>query len=399
MGIGTSAGGFAATALGNATTASAGYSTAMGIGTTASGLYSTAMGNGTTASADYSTTLGWNSAASGAVSLATGFNTLAAGNYSTAAGYRTEANSYAGYALGRYNVGGGTPTVWATADPLFEVGNGTSTASRNNAFTILKNGQIGINNATPSYLVHLENPNLSDRSIYLNHDKTLGTANLYSVFVNTDNTAVNAGTTYGGYFDVSNGDGTAYGVYVSSSTSATDSTAVYGVRVFASNTGGTGSAYGIYSSVSGSSTGNKYAGYFAGDVLATGAYLPSDARLKTALHPAPARATDRLGQLTVTEYQYRTTEFPQMALPEGTQTGLIAQDVEKVFPELVKTAVHPATTEEEIANGAEPAEELEFKVVDYARLVPHLVKAVQEQQIELDNLRAELNALKTGKGR
>jgi hypothetical protein len=57
--------------------------------------------------------------------------------------------------------------------------------------------------------------------------------------------------------------------------------------------------------------------------------------------------------------------------------GFIAQDVEKVVPEVVVTGIYDG-----------------YKSVDYPRLVPVLVQAIQEQQAQIDELKAEVDALK-----
>jgi len=88
----------------------------LGSGTNASGNYSTAMGQGTTASGDFSAALGVSSSAS----------------------------SYAEVAMGQFNVGGANPTVWVATDPLLELGNGTSSTSRSDAFVVYKNGNVTI---------------------------------------------------------------------------------------------------------------------------------------------------------------------------------------------------------------------------------------------------------------
>jgi hypothetical protein len=74
-----------------------------------------------------------------------GSSTTASGGSSTAAGANTSANSTDSFVLGAYNVGlsetGTTPnsTSWVSTDPLFEVGNGTSTA-KSDALIIYKDG-------------------------------------------------------------------------------------------------------------------------------------------------------------------------------------------------------------------------------------------------------------------
>ncbi|MDP5157742.1 MAG: hypothetical protein NWQ07_04085 [Flaviramulus sp.] len=87
----------------------------------------------------------WDDENIGNRSAAFGLNTIASGTYSLASGNRTLAQSQSSVAIGAYNVGGGNPTAWVGTDPLFEIGNGTATINtetRNNAFTVLKNGNI-----------------------------------------------------------------------------------------------------------------------------------------------------------------------------------------------------------------------------------------------------------------
>jgi hypothetical protein len=141
MGYGTTASGIASTAMGYNTTAGD-NSTAMGGYTTASSLYSTAMGGYTTASRNYSTAMG--------------YYTTASGNVSTAMGYYTTAGSIASCAIGKYNIGGGTVGSWVSTDPLFEIGMGSDDTNRANAVTVLKNGNVGIGDETPDYLLDME---------------------------------------------------------------------------------------------------------------------------------------------------------------------------------------------------------------------------------------------------
>ncbi|MGE5354677.1 MAG: tail fiber domain-containing protein [Deltaproteobacteria bacterium] len=114
------------------------HSLAVGLNTKASATSCIALGYGTTASNDFATALG--------------VNTNATGNSSTAFGSYTTAPSYAETVLGQYNtiytpVG---TNVWNAGDRLFVVGNGTENSARNNAFTILKNGNSGIGTEIPN---------------------------------------------------------------------------------------------------------------------------------------------------------------------------------------------------------------------------------------------------------
>ncbi|MDP5082567.1 MAG: tail fiber domain-containing protein [Winogradskyella sp.] len=169
MGNSTLASGGSSTAIGNNTEASGGSSTAMGSNTIASGLRSTAMGNSTLASEFDSTAMGLYTVASGGASTAMGVQTEASGDRSTAMGSSTEASgdnstamgvgtnsvAFISTVLGSYNIGGGTSDNWVASDPLFEIGNGLSDASRSNAVTVLKNGNVGIGNSNPQELLHV----------------------------------------------------------------------------------------------------------------------------------------------------------------------------------------------------------------------------------------------------
>ncbi|WP_417854141.1 tail fiber domain-containing protein [Xanthomarina gelatinilytica] len=123
--------------------------------TTASGYFSTAMGNATEASGESSTAMGYNTTASGAGSTAMGNSTTASGYNSTAMGNGTIASGSYTTAIGRYNIGGGLPINWLATDPIFEIGNGSSNTNRQNALTVLKNGNLGITTNTPTTKLHI----------------------------------------------------------------------------------------------------------------------------------------------------------------------------------------------------------------------------------------------------
>jgi hypothetical protein len=67
------------------------------------------------------------------------------------------------------------------------------------------------------------------------------------------------------------------------------------------------------------------------------------------------------------------------------QTGFIAQELEKVFPHLVK---------DEILQPAEGRASQSSKGANYIGLVPILTKALQEQNEEIEKLKEELKAHK-----
>jgi len=98
-----------------------------------------------------------------------------------------------------------------------------------------------------------------------------------------------------------------------------------------------------------------------GQLNANGTIYNSDARYKKNIYTIN-HSLDKVIQLRGVEYEMRKEEFPSMQFTEGTQMGLIAQEVEKIIPEVVTTNVDG------------------YKSVDYAKLVPLLIEALKEQQ-------------------
>lgn len=120
------------------------YALSVGLDSFALGSMSIGSGDFVSASNSAAAAFGTATVASGWSSLAGGYYSLATGDHSTALGYDLRAESYASFAVGRYNVGGSDPlggdTSWFSGDPLFEVGIGDSNSNRANAMTVYKNG-------------------------------------------------------------------------------------------------------------------------------------------------------------------------------------------------------------------------------------------------------------------
>ncbi len=115
------------------------------------GLFSFATGQDTRASGNYSFASGLFTKAIGFFTTATGYSTEAIGLNSSASGVNTTSKSYAGTVIGVYNDTTDATNVLA-ANPLnrlFQIGNGTSFSERNNAMTVLHNGNVGIGTNTP----------------------------------------------------------------------------------------------------------------------------------------------------------------------------------------------------------------------------------------------------------
>jgi hypothetical protein len=108
------------------------------------------------------------------------------------------------------------------------------------------------------------------------------------------------------------------------------------------------------------------------NIYASGALTFSDERYKKDIESIE-NANENISKLEGVRYNWRKDEFPDNNFSEKQQIGLIAQEVEKVFPELVNT----------LPNG--------YKTVNYQALVPVLIEALKEQQKLIDKLIADLS--------
>ena len=139
--------------------------------------------------------------------------------------------------------------------------------------------------------------------------------------------------------------------------------------------------------------GGAYSAYINGDIYATGNYVGSDKTLKQDIHDF-SDAMNIINRLQPKQYQYRQDgNFKLMSFPKGEHYGLIAQDVEKILPGIVKETKF----ETKLANpDADPksSETINFKALNYTELIPVIIKGMQEQQQTIEELRQQVNDLK-----
>jgi hypothetical protein len=108
---------------------------------------------------------------------------------------------------------------------------------------------------------------------------------------------------------------------------------------------------------------------FAQDVTVKGNfYTPSDERLKTKIETL-SKALQSIDRLRGVRFEYKD----QKRYAKGPKIGVIAQELQKVFPEMV-------------TKGADGY----FKV-DYTQLTAVLIEAVKEQQLQINELNSRLN--------
>jgi hypothetical protein len=337
LGFGSVASNIGAFAVGVLDTASGILSNAMGYFTKSHGIVSTTLGVGTEADNYAASAFGDHSYASGHTSFATGFKTIASGHLastfgdqtkasgyaSTALGYLTTAQSSGSLAIGAWNIVSGSPDYWYPWDPLFVIGNGTSSTSRSNAMTVYKNGNADLGG-------HL---NLNN---YINLNRG---ATGVAMYVSDDEALWYDGTTYSWGFG---------GKY----------------NVFADNV-----------SVGTTGTNATYTLYVSGNAYSTGTFFSaSDIRWKKNISQMGS-VLDKVIQLDGVNYEWRNDEFPEIHFDSGMQIGLIAQQVEKIFPELVKT------------------DDIGYKAVSYEKLTVILLEAMKEQQKQIESYKSQLQSL------
>ena len=125
---------------------------------------------------------------------------------------------------------------------------------------------------------------------------------------------------------------------------------------------------------------NKSSVYIVKDLIVGGSINnPSDAKLKKNVEDLPLNLSDKLMDLNPKQYTYIADEEQKL------HYGLIAQDVEILFPNLVSeiTTATTDTTDEE--NGEETTNTI--KTINYLELVPILLLKIQDMQKQIDDIK------------
>jgi hypothetical protein len=309
--------------MGSKSIASGDDAVAIGNSNEATGSGAIAIGVNTKASGPNSVSIGLGVKSSGLGSIAIGSLTNAQGESSFSGGEGTFSKTFASTSLGSFNniqdtPNGSTAALANSTDRLFQIGNGSNVNNLSNALTILRNGNIGIgNNAlTPQFLLDVG-----------------GRARIKH----------SSGKTAGIYFDDSQNDAVGF----------------VGMK--------TDKEIGLFNA-------NKWLFWMdeSGNAHITGNnYNTSDRRLKRDFSSLSNSLT-KLSDLNGYHYFWKDSTMDQTL-----QTGLVAQEVEAMFPELVKT------------------DDKGFKSVNYTGLIPHLIEAVKELNKRYGQVSAENEQLKT----
>lgn len=113
-----------------------------------------------------------------------------------------------------------------------------------------------------------------------------------------------------------------------------------------------------------------------GTVTASNVKYKSDLKYKTNIHYIDG-ALSAVNKIEGVYYNWKADEFPDDNFSEERQIGFIAQDVEKYFPELVRT------------------DNEGYKALDYSKMTAVLLQAVKEQQTLIDEQEAEAENMKS----
>ena len=113
-----------------------------------------------------------------------------------------------------------------------------------------------------------------------------------------------------------------------------------------------------------------------GDIIANSIAGSSDARFKTNISPI-TNSLQKVLALRGVHFNWNTTAFPERMFSDKRTIGFIAQEVEKVVPEIVQTENTPE----------------QYKSVHYDKVVALLVEAIKEQQKQINQLQKQVKQL------
>jgi Chaperone of endosialidase len=107
-----------------------------------------------------------------------------------------------------------------------------------------------------------------------------------------------------------------------------------------------------------------------GIIRATSVIQSSDQRLKERINPIEG-ALDKISSIDGVSYYFNTNSFQSRAFPKGEQIGVLAQQIQKIYPNLVS----------EDSEG--------YLSVDYLSLIPLLIEGIKELNQQIVELKAE----------
>jgi hypothetical protein len=322
--VGQFSAGWGSRAIGN-------ISTATGFRNTASGTSTVALGNYNYATGDSSIALGKENWAEGASTIAIGFKNHAAGAGSVALGQESVAWGTTNFTAGYQNIAGDINAPVGTAGSATAIGHGTFASGRS-SFSANKYTSA-TNQASASLGLGTTADNFGMLAVGVNNAAGIGDTSIdpndYGGYYYADGEYT--GTNPGVAFVVGNGD-------VNSSTGR-----------------------------AGDNPSNAFIVNYDGSATLSGELtVESDTRLKTNITTL-GNTLSKLLLIDGKSYTMKSNEAIE-------KIGLLAQEVQKAFPELVKQAGDAEGT----------------LSINYQGMIPVLINAIKQQQIELQRLRDKL---------
>lgn len=345
VGQGNTSSGMASNSFGRSTVASGYASSSFGYKTEASGGVSVAFGSGTKATGgEGSFVFGKVSEATGSSSFSGGFGSIASEQTAVSIGYYNKSLGAASFSVGSLN----------EAQTDYSIAAGSENIS--SGFAAVTFGFMNTTSGQQAFSVGTGNTASGNQSI------AIGSGNTSSGIVST---ALGSSTTSTGKYATSAGKGTissgfgsmAIGTYNIENSS--DSAELYD----ASNT-----AFVIGNGADNDNRSDAFVVKFDGTTTIAGDLnINSDAKLKANIISLGSTLA-KLLQIDGKTYTLKKDANNKQKI------GLLAQDIEKVFPELVSEN-----------NGV--------KSVNYQGLVPVLINALKDQQSEIDELKSMVHEL------
>ena len=321
FGYKTTASKFFSTAFGAQTISTGNYSMAWGLLTQATNQFSTAFGYQTQATNMNSTAWGKSTIASEEFATAWGEGTMASGNYATAFGFHTAASGENSTTFGRNsNAIGDYSTAFGEYSKA--LGNYSTAWGQRTVASGHNTTAIGDSTIAATF-----------------HSASIGTYNLSNI------------TSDGTLFVIGNGSGT--GLNPRSDAFRVDED---GNVTASGDVTANGNA-----SVLGSVV-------VAGNVTAASYITNSDRRLKDNIQSLEDHTLDKLAKIHPVRYTFKD----QQTKPAGMQIGMIAQEVQAQFPELVTVG----------SDG--------FLSLSYSNFTAVLLKGMQEQQVQIQDLQKQM---------
>lgn len=185
----------------------------------------------------------------------------------------------------------------------------------------------------------------------------------------------------------------AFGGFFEAKNSYYQNIGVYGYT----NAIGSNINYGVYgntaSNVCGTTGCVSAAAFFNGDVYCTtNNYYPSDATFKDNIQPL-SNNLNVIKSLNPKSFTFRNSQFPNINLPRGTQSGLIAQDVQNILPNLIGHFKVPGQIDS-LGVMDTTGTSATYLAINYAGLIPYLIGAVKEESHTVDSLNNLIDTLR-----